>query len=229
MIDGAFGPVATAGALLLWGAMAGVDLVSFPQVLLSRPLVGGIVTGAIMGDPLVGTAVGALLELFALDVLAIGAAWYPDYAAASVAAAAAAAGWGGGAGAIALGVGLGLLLGQVGGWTLPRLRRWNARQVARAAGGLSAGDPATIGRLQWGGLARDLARSALLTAAGLAVVAVLPPLPPRLAGSSLPLLVVTWGGVFAAGTGFARGAEPRRRWVYLLAGVAAGTLVAALL
>jgi mannose/fructose/N-acetylgalactosamine-specific phosphotransferase system component IIC len=52
----AFGSLA---GLLLWGAVVGLDLVSFPQVLLSRPLVAGAGAGLILGDPLVGLQVRA--------------------------------------------------------------------------------------------------------------------------------------------------------------------------
>ncbi|MGH7585315.1 MAG: PTS sugar transporter subunit IIC, partial [Gemmatimonadales bacterium] len=74
------------GALVLlglWATVAGLDLVSVPQGLLSRPIVVGAVSGWILGDPAAGFRVGVLLELFDLDVLPVGAARYPDYAAAT--------------------------------------------------------------------------------------------------------------------------------------------------
>jgi len=48
--------------------VVGLDLVSVPQAMLSRPLVAGTVAGWLAGDLEAGLAVGVLLELFALDV-----------------------------------------------------------------------------------------------------------------------------------------------------------------
>ncbi|MGE5091451.1 MAG: PTS sugar transporter subunit IIC, partial [Bacillota bacterium] len=69
----------TIALLLLWGIITGVDLVSVPQAMLSRPLVAATVAGAILGDVEAGLRVGVVLELFALDVLPVGAVRYPDY------------------------------------------------------------------------------------------------------------------------------------------------------
>ena len=78
-----------------------------------------------------------LLELFALDVLPVGAARYPDHGPATVAAVAAAAGapWErlGSAGLLAL------LLAVLGGWSLQLLRQFNARAMHRRAAALAAG------------------------------------------------------------------------------------------
>jgi mannose/fructose/N-acetylgalactosamine-specific phosphotransferase system component IIC len=59
-------------ALLGWGIVAGLDLVSVLQAMVSRPLVSGTVAGAIVGDPVAGVLVGMVLELYALEVLAVG-------------------------------------------------------------------------------------------------------------------------------------------------------------
>ena len=72
-------------ALLAWGIVVGGDLVSGPQGLFARPLVAGTVAGALTGDIETGLRVGALLELFAFDVLPVGASRYPDYGPATVA------------------------------------------------------------------------------------------------------------------------------------------------
>ncbi|MDQ3136008.1 MAG: PTS sugar transporter subunit IIC, partial [Gemmatimonadota bacterium] len=111
--------------LLLWGTVVGLDLVSVPQAMLSRPLVAGTVAGWLAGDVQAGLRVGTVLELFALDVLPIGAVRYPDYGPATVVAAAVAAGapWELGLG---LSVGVGLVLAVLGGWSLQLVRRWNA-------------------------------------------------------------------------------------------------------
>src|SRR5205807_2572076 len=53
------------GLLLVWGRLVGVDLVSLPQIMISRPLVAGTVAGLLAGDPVSGVIVGATLELVA--------------------------------------------------------------------------------------------------------------------------------------------------------------------
>src|SRR5439155_6711639 len=112
------GPLAE---LVVWGTLAGLDLVSVLQGMLARPLVAGTVSGWLLGDLGTGLRIGAALELFALDVLPIGAARYPDLAAAAVGAvtAAAGAGW---SRVLGASVGLGLVLGLVGGVSLPLVR-----------------------------------------------------------------------------------------------------------
>jgi mannose/fructose/N-acetylgalactosamine-specific phosphotransferase system component IIC len=78
--------------LLIWGSLVGLDLVSVPQAMISRPLVAGTVAGWLAGDLEAGLRMGVLFELFALDVLPVGAVRYPDYGPATVVAAALAAG-----------------------------------------------------------------------------------------------------------------------------------------
>ncbi len=78
------GPGTTIVALLVWGTIVGVDLVSVPQALLSRPLVAAGDRRLAAGQPRAGLRVGLVLELFALDVLPVGAARYPDYGAGTV-------------------------------------------------------------------------------------------------------------------------------------------------
>jgi len=43
---------ATLLALLAWGTLVGLDLVSGPQIMIARPLVAGTVAGALAGDAL---------------------------------------------------------------------------------------------------------------------------------------------------------------------------------
>ncbi|HJS47182.1 MAG TPA: PTS sugar transporter subunit IIC, partial [Gemmatimonadales bacterium] len=133
--------LAALALLAAWISLAGVDLVSVPQGLLSRPLVVGWVAGWILGDPGAGLRVGVALELFALDVMPVGAARYPDYGAATGAAALAAAGlpdsWGTGP-ALALALGMAWL----GGVSLEYVRQANARAVHRRAAALATGEPA---------------------------------------------------------------------------------------
>lgn len=70
----------------LWGGMVGLDGTSFPQAMISRPLIAGTVTGLLFGRPIEGAVVGFLIEVFALTTLPIGAAQYPESGTAAVAA-----------------------------------------------------------------------------------------------------------------------------------------------
>lgn len=217
---------ASALPLMAWGTVVGIDLVSFPQGMLSRPLVAAAVAGAIAGYLGAGLRVGVVLELFALDMLPIGASRYPDFGPGAVAAAALAAGlpWDDGLG---LAVTLGLLMALLGGRTMILLRRVNGGRVRRAEAALAAGDPRAIRRLQWLGVGSDAVRSLLLTGLGLVLVA-----PIRQVGLALPgvgrslALVMIGGGLVAAFAGMLRraGRGDLPRWVGL--GLVAGGVIA---
>ncbi len=221
-------PLHAAALLVFWGALVGLDLVSVPQAMLSRPLVAGTITGWLVGDLEAGLRVGVLLELFALDVLPIGAVRYPDYGPATVAAAALAAGapWELGLG---LSVTLGLLLAVLGGWTLQLVRRSNARAIQQHAAALAAGESRAIRRLQYGALLRDASRGAGLTLLGLALawgVARYVHLDRRTAVGLT--LVVIGAGISAAAGGAVRSAGRGARLRWMLAGVAVGILLVVL-
>jgi len=158
--------------LTLLGAVVGLDTVSFPQAMLSRPLVAATLGGAMLGSPFEGLLVGAALELIAHETLPFGASRYPEWGSASVV---------GGAlfarspepvaGAMALALLAALTTAWVGGWTMVKLRQMNARWATQSRGALDAGARGTVIGLQLRGITADLARGALLTAAALAVFA----------------------------------------------------------
>lgn len=216
---------ASAGALLGWGTLVGLDLVSLPQMMISRPIVAGLVAGFLVGDPRFGVVVGVLLELFAMESVAIGAARYPDYGAATVGAVVAGAGTPENS-MTGLAVIMGLVLASFGGWTLMRLRHANATAVRRREASLTTGDPAAVRALQFGGLARDVVRSAVLAClalfAGLALRAA-PALPDR--GSKILLVVVAGGALAGAASGAIRTAGRGRRLRWFGWGLLAGSLV----
>jgi PTS system mannose-specific IIC component len=223
----ALGPL-TIALLIIWGTLVALDLVSVPQAMLSRPLVAGAVAGWIVGDLEAGLRVGVVLELFALDVLPIGAVRYPDYGPATVVGVALAAGapWELGLG---LSVGGALILASLGGWTLMVVRRWNARAIQRQAAALAAGESGAIRRLQYAGLARDGARGAVLTALGLLAAWVLARWLTLDRGTAIGLTLVAVGtGLAAAANGAVRSAGRGARLKWLVAGALAGTLVAVL-
>src|SRR2546425_220124 len=161
-------PIEVLIALLVWGTLVGVDLVSLPQMMIARPLVAGTVAGAMLGDIPTGLRLGVVFELLQYDILPVGAVRYPEYGPATVAAVATAHAAPGGA---VLGLGLGAIVGLVtalvGGVTINELRRLNSRIVHAAAATLESGDPSVLVRVHVGGLLRDALRAALVTAIGL--------------------------------------------------------------
>ena len=55
--------------LALLGGVLGLDVVSFPQAMISRPIASATITGALLGQPTSGLIIGAALELIALETL----------------------------------------------------------------------------------------------------------------------------------------------------------------
>jgi PTS system mannose-specific IIC component len=156
-------------ALLGWGTLVGLDLVSVPQVMIARPLVAGAGAGLLLGDVGSGLLVGLLFELFQYDILPVGAVRYPEYGPASIAAVVVAQGVDSAALGLGLGSVVGLLTAMVGGLSLHLLRRINARVVHAAAARLESGDPAALVRLHTAAIARDAGRALLVTGLGLAL------------------------------------------------------------
>jgi PTS system mannose-specific IIC component len=215
-------------SLLVWGTVVGLDLVSVPQAMVSRPLVAASVAGLLLGDPVGGVTVGIILELFALEVLPVGATRYPDYGPASVAAAVVAAG-DDPLRAVGFAAAVGLAVAYAGEFTILEVRRRNSRAVARYREALASGDPGTIRAFHRAGLVRDTVRALLLTAAGLALAAlarVWPPLTFRVA--ALLDAVVIGAGLSAAisGTLRATGAMVGLRWFAI--GLAGGIVLVVL-
>ena len=73
-------------ALTMLGGIVALDASSFGQLMLSRPLVAGALAGWIVGMPLEGALIGAMLEALSLSILPVGAAKYPETGTAAIAA-----------------------------------------------------------------------------------------------------------------------------------------------
>jgi mannose/fructose/N-acetylgalactosamine-specific phosphotransferase system component IIC len=217
----------TFALLSAWGALTGMDLVTFPQALLSRPLIACAGAGVILGDVATGLRVGVLLELFALDVLPVGASRYPDYGPGAVAAVVLASGgpWVEHLGIAAL---FALGLAVVGGWSLLWIRQVNGRMIQQAAAGLAAGDPGTIAGLQRRGLAGDLIRSLGLSAAALLLAQALHPVLPGGPRFALVTAAAVGAGVAAAAGGAIRAAGRGARLRWLVVGTGIGLIAAVL-
>jgi PTS system mannose-specific IIC component len=214
--------------LLLWGTLVGLDLVSVPQAMISRPLVAGTVAGWLAGDVEAGLRIGVLFELFALDVLPVGAVRYPDYGPATV-------------GAVALGIGapwelglgvsaaLGLVLAVLGGWSLQVVRRWNARAIQRRAAALAAGESSAIRWLQYGALLRDALRGFTLTLAGLVIASTITDSVRLDRQTAVAFTLVAIGSALAAAaSGAFRSSGRGSRLKWLIAGMGVGILIVVL-
>ena len=157
--------------LIALGAVLGLDTVSFPQAMISRPVIAATVAGALLGDPARGLLLGATLELFAVDTLPFGASRYPEWGSSSVV--------GGGllvsgsdtAGALTLSVLAVLVVAWTGGWSMLYTRKFNAWLARRRHAAIVQGDRNAIVGLQLSGITADLVRGAVLTAAGLLALA----------------------------------------------------------
>jgi mannose/fructose/N-acetylgalactosamine-specific phosphotransferase system component IIC len=149
----------------LLGGLIGLDATSFPQVMVSRPIIAGTLTGAVFGRPMEGLAIGFVLEAFALLVLPIGAARYPESGTATVAATSAylaVAPAGLHPGMLALVVAFGLAWEWVGGETVVLLRRGNG-QIMVEAGGVAARD---LERRHLTAMALDFVRGGVVAVTG---------------------------------------------------------------
>ncbi len=201
-------PIELLIALLVWGTLVGVDLVSLPQMMIARPLVAGTVAGAILGDIPTGLKLGVVFELLQYDILPVGAVRYPEYGPATVAAVATAHA---SAGVLGLGLGalVGLVTGLLGGVTINLLRRVNSRIIHAASAQLETGDPRVLVRVHVGGILRDALRAALVTVVGLTLAWLARPL----LGSALTVRGAMLLAVAAVAAALAAGAAGTLRLV----------------
>jgi PTS system mannose-specific IIC component len=212
------------------GGLLGLDTVSFPQAMFSRPIVAATLGGAVLGAPAAGVLCGAALELFALETLPVGASRYPEWGSAALV--------GGGlfalqpdnrAGALLTSVAVALLCAYVGGWSMVQLRKLNAYWARQRHAAVARGSREAVIGLQLYGLTADLVRGALLTAAGLAVGL---PLQRAVLKTFEGNAALTRSVVVATASAVALGAvwkvfhaTPYARWLFAI-GLAGGLVVA---
>jgi PTS system mannose-specific IIC component len=160
--------------LVVLGAVLGLDVVSFPQAMISRPIVGATVAGAFAGSPLAGLVVGAALECLALETLPFGASRYPEWGSASVVGGLVGTRGAGDAllpepSAWTIGIMAAIATAYAGGWTMVWHRRLIARWARPRLPQLAAGSMRTVVALQVFGLTADLLRAGALTLLGLLI------------------------------------------------------------
>ena len=156
--------------IALLGGALGMDVVTFPQAMISRPIVAATVAGAFIGNASAGLVMGAVLELLALEMLPFGASRYPEWGSASVV---------GGAlyasqpfepaGALAASLFAALVTALISGKSMVYLRRINASLASRERVALHEGSRRAVNGLQIFGLSGDLLRGFLVTLASMIV------------------------------------------------------------
>ncbi len=217
--------------IALLGGIAGLDTVSFPQAMLSRPIVAATLGGALVGAPGRGLLAGAVLELIALETLPVGASRYPEWGSASVVAGGIfGVNAGSAVGALTVAVLGGLLVAWVGGWSMVKLRQRNAVVATAHQAALDAGARSAVVGVQLEGLGADLVRGIVLS--GLAYAVLVPAEAALLARWTLSerwsraALVATATSVAVGAMWKLFHAVPWARWCFV-GGLALGLLVLA--
>jgi PTS system mannose-specific IIC component len=212
---------------VLAGGLVGMDSVSWPQVMVSRPIVSATLGGWLMGDPVAGMIVGAILEVYALRHPPFGAARYPDTGPAGLVAGASFAAAGGvSMGALLVAVVIGWALGWIGTVTVHVRRRLNER-ITSAVDELAA-HPSLLEQRHRVSIWLDGLRGAVLVAAFLVpsvltVTLAVGSAPSRLGDYAVASLVL--GLAASAGAAGRASAFGVRGWPLLLVGAAFGLLL----
>ena len=155
--------------LAVLGALLGLDVVSFPQAMISRPIVASTLAGALIGEPVRGLTMGVALEFFALEALPFGASRYPEWGSAAVVGGALFAQTPDGtAAAMTVAAFAALVTASIGSASMVLLRRWNAVWARHQQARIVRGSGSAVVALQLAGMTSDLIRGGLLTFVALA-------------------------------------------------------------
>jgi mannose/fructose/N-acetylgalactosamine-specific phosphotransferase system component IIC len=188
--------------IAMLGALLGLDVVSFPQAMVSRPIVAATLAGAFIGHPPAGLLIGVVLELIALDTLPFGASRYPEWGSAGVVGGALFAAQPPGApGALPASLLAALLTASISGWSMVVLRRIIATRLERTRDSIEMGSRDALMGLHLSGMTLDLLRGALVTTLGMIVFS-----------SLVRAIVAVWGSESA----------PSRAVVVVVAAIVAG-------
>lgn len=188
--------------IALLGALLGLDVVSFPQAMISRPIVAATLAGAFIGYPQAGLLIGVVLELIALDTLPFGASRYPEWGSAGVVGGALfAAQPPGMPGALPASLLAALLTASVSGWSMVALRRIIAGRLERTRDSIEGGSRDALFSLHLSGMTMDMLRAGLVTMVGMIIFSPL-----------VRAIVAIWGSESA----------PSRAVVVVIAAIVAG-------
>jgi mannose/fructose/N-acetylgalactosamine-specific phosphotransferase system component IIC len=150
--------------IALLGALLGLDVVSFPQAMVSRPIVAATLAGAFIGNPPGGLLIGVVLEMIALDTLPFGASRYPEWGSAGVVGGALfAAQPAGMPGALPASLLSALLTASISGWSMVVLRRLIASRLEQTRDKIEEGSRDALLSLHLSGMSMDLLRGGLVT------------------------------------------------------------------
>jgi mannose/fructose/N-acetylgalactosamine-specific phosphotransferase system component IIC len=214
------------------GALVALDATSLGQLMLSRPLVAGTLAGAIVGMPLEGATVGALMEVLSLGILPVGAARYPETGTAAVAAVGTLglAGAVPSPGSILLVLMYGLAWQRLFGATVVAGRYLNERLVHAGEIELAGRVDRMVERWHVASLLVDLLRGAVVTGAALVIGVPLLrfALAHWVASHAAAALAVAIAAVTALAGNARLFGESRRAVLLMLAGVLCGSLLLAL-
>lgn len=216
-------------ALAVLGGLVGLDTTSFPQMMISRPVVAGALTGALFGRPIEGVTIGFIIEVFALIVLPVGAARYPESGTAAVAATGAylaAVPPGVRPGAIVLALAFALLWERLTGSSVVLQRRGNGRILT--TGPLSA---VQLERRHMAAMTLDFGRGALVTLLGglIGYAALALTTPYWTLGSGITTAVLAVLAAAMVGTALPLFGGLRARRLALAGGLGAGVVLSLLL
>jgi PTS system mannose-specific IIC component len=188
--------------IALLGALLGLDVVSFPQAMVSRPIVAATLAGSFVGNPPAGLLIGVVLEMIALDTLPFGASRYPEWGSASVVGGALfAAQPTGMPGALPASMLAALLTASISGWSMVVLRRTIAGRLERTRDRIEDGSRDALLSLHLSGMSLDLLRGGLVTLIAMMIF-----------GSLVRAIVAVWGSDSA----------PSRAVVVVIAATVAG-------
>jgi mannose/fructose/N-acetylgalactosamine-specific phosphotransferase system component IIC len=188
--------------IALLGALLGLDVVSFPQAMVSRPIVASTLAGAFVGNPPAGLLIGVVLEMIALDTLPFGASRYPEWGSAGVVGGALfAAQPTGMPGALPASILAALLTASISGWSMVVLRRIIAARLERTRDRIEDGSRNALLSLHLSGMSMDLLRAGLVTLIAMMIF-----------GSLVRAIVAVWGSDSA----------PSRAVVVIIAAIVAG-------
>jgi len=210
------------------GGVLALDTTSVGQFMVSRPLVVGVLAGLVVGQPVLGATIGAILELYLLVSFPTGGSRFPEGATATVVAVASSAG-ASGSGVLPLAIGLGLVWGQLGGASVTLLRHTNSKIVEERTNGLNG--VVWVVKRHLGAVTLDFCRGSLVTTLGVVLGRFgLPALSgswPLGVPSSIGLLLV--GGSVSAGIFLRDLGGFRQRRTLFAVGIALGIIGARLL
>ena len=214
----------------LLGGLVGVDATSFAQTMVSRPFIAATLTGLLAGRPEEGAVLGAILELFALVILPVGAARYPESGTAAVSATAAymsAASMMSPA-VMLLAVLFALVWERIGGWSVILDRRFNEEYVALMR--LGTHPDRALERRHLMAIGIDLVRASIVTVAGwlIGTVALRSIAQLWSMSSSIAPAILSIGLSCMVGAALPLFGGLRARKVALLVGLLCGSLIVAL-